>query len=348
MRAMHKWLSGLSLALLVTLSIVACSSVDRTPLAERKTVELTLVGYAIPKIAHNAIIQKFAAEWKRSHNGQEVVFNQSYGASGSQTRAVLDGLDADIVHLAIEADINKLVMSGLIRDDWKDVTPNRGIVAQSVAVILTRSGNPKQIKTFADLSRPDVKWVTPNPKTSGVARWNYYALWNQAKQSGQTDQQAQSTLTAAFKNVVVLARDAREATDAFAHQAQGDALLNYENEAILAQKKGESLAFIVPDVNMAIDTPIAIVDKNVDKHGTRAVAEAFVNYMFTPEAQRELGRIGYRPLGDVGKEAEFVQQFRPIAKLARIKDYGGWKIAQKSFEEGGSFDKIEIAMTQQK
>jgi len=312
---------------------------DNSVSKQNQTVELTLVAYAVPKAAHDAIIPKFQEKWKAEH-GQTVTFKQSYGGSGTQTRAILDGLEADVVHLAIGADVNKLVNAGFVREDWSKRVPNNGIVGETVAAIITRAGNPKNIQSFEDLTRSDVKWVTADPKTSGGARWNYFALWNYAKKNGADDTKALEFVTNAYKNVVVLTRDARESTDAFAKQGQGDALLNYENEVILAKQKGESLDYIVPDPNISIDTPATVVDKNVDKHGTREVAEAFVEYLFTPESQRELAKVGFRPLGDVAKEKEFSQKFPPVKQLGRIDEFGGWQAAQQAFEEGGQFDQI--------
>ncbi|WP_421658927.1 sulfate ABC transporter substrate-binding protein [Leptothermofonsia sp. ETS-13] len=311
--------------------------------AQKQDVELTLVAYATPKAAHDAIIPKFTERWKAEH-GQNVTFKQSYGGSGSQTRAVIDGLEADVVHLAIRADVEKLVKAGFVNENWTKRVPNNGIVGETVAAIITREGNPKNIKTFADLTRDDVKWVTADPKTSGGARWNYFALWNYAKKTGADDAKAQEFVTQAYKNVAVLAKDARESTDAFAKQGQGDALVNYENEVILAKQKGEKLDYTVPEINISIDAPTAVVDKNVDKHGTREVAEAFVEYLFTPEAQREFARVGFRPLGDLGKEKEFTAQFPPVKQLGRIDEYGGWAEAQKIFEDGGSFDTIRAQL----
>lgn len=316
------------------------SSLGASPAsAQKQDVELTLVGYAVPKAAHDAIIPKFQEKWKAEH-GQNVTFKQSYGGSGSQTRAIIDGLEADVVHLAIGADVNKLVEAGFVNDNWTTRVPNNGIVGETVAAIITRPGNPKNIKTFEDLAKPDVKWVTPDPKTSGGARWNYFALWNYAKKTGANEVKATEFVTNALKNVVVFTRDARESTDAFNKQGQGDALVNYENEVILAQQKGQKLEYVIPDVNISIDTPTTILDKNVDKHGTREVAQAFVEYLFTPEAQREFAKVGFRPLGDLGKEKEFAEKFPPVKQLGRIDEFGGWKEAQKVFDDGGKFDTI--------
>lgn len=340
----------------LSVTIAACSAGNEasapgasggaSPVAnQQKDVELTLVAYAIPKNAHDAIIPKFAEKWK-AEKGQNVTFKQSYGGSGTQTRAIIDGLDADITHLALAADTEKLVKAGFVSADWTKKVPNNGIVAKSVVAIVTREGNPKNIKTFTDLTRDDVKWVTANPKTSGGARWNFLALWDYGLKTTKDEAKTKDFVTKAFKNVAVLAKDARESTDSFAKQGQGDALLNYENEIILAQSKGEKVAYVVPDINVSIDTPIAVVDKNVDKHGTREVAEAFVQYLFTPEAQAEFVKLGYRPLDATeAKTKENTAKFPPVKTLGTIKDYGGWSDFQKKFfEDGAVFDQIEEAI----
>jgi sulfate/thiosulfate transport system substrate-binding protein len=306
--------------------------------ASTKDVEITLVGYAVPKAAHDVIIKKFATKWQQEHN-QRVTFKQTYGGSGSQTRAVIDGLPADVVHLSLSGDVDKLVKAELVNPDWDKKLPNNGIVAKSVAAIITRPGNPKQIKSFADLARPDVKWVTANPKTSGGARWNFLAIWNSAIKSGANEAKATEFTTAAFKNVAVLPKDAREATDAFVKQGQGDALLNYENEILFAKDRGQALDYVVPNVNVSIDTPVAIVDKNVDKHGNRVVVEAFVKYLFTPESQAEFVKLGYRPAANAPADPRFPK----VKQLGTIADFGGWSSFQtKFFEDGGVYDKIQV------
>lgn len=320
----------------LSVSIAACSSGNAA-----SNVALTLVGYAVPKAAHDAIMPRFVAHWK-TEKGQAVIFSYSYGASGSQTRAVIDGLDADVTHLALAADTERIVKEGLIRQDWTTRVPNNGIVARTVAAIVVRPGNPKNIKSFADLTRPDVKWVTPDPKTSGGARWNFIALWNDALKRNNNDEAKALAFSAkAFKNVAVLARDAREATDAFAKQGQGDALINYENEVILAKQKGTELEFVVPENNISIDTTIAVVDKNVDRNKNRQAAEAYAQFLFTPEAQAEFVKLGFRPLGNEDSK------FLPVKNLATIQDYGGWsKVQNKFFAEGGVFDQTIAAAKQ--
>jgi sulfate/thiosulfate transport system substrate-binding protein len=330
---------------LLSVSIASCSSgnsATNSGTAANPDVELTLVSFAVTKAAHEAIIPKFVEQWKKDHN-QTVTFKQSYGGSGSQTRAVIDGLEADIVHLALAGDTNKIVKAGLIEPGWEKEAPNEGTVSKTVAALITRPGNPKNIKDWADLTKDGVTWITADPKTSGIARWNFLALWNAVIKSGANEAKAQEFVTKAFKNVPVLAKDAREASDVFLKQGQGDALINYENEIILAAQKGEKADYVLPEVNISIDNPIAIVDKNVDKHKTRAVAEGFVKYLFSPEAQAEFGKTGFRPVVEtVAKQKEFADKYKPVKTLSTIKDYGGWTEFQKKFfDDGGVFDQIQ-------
>ncbi|AFY96078.1 sulfate ABC transporter substrate-binding protein [Chamaesiphon minutus] len=332
-------IAGVIIGAGLSLNLAACgnsSNTSQSGTGQKKDVEITLVGYAVPKAAHDVIIRKFAAKWQQEQN-QKVTFKQTYGGSGSQTRAVIDGLPADIVHLAVGSDVDKLAQSSLVAPDWQKKLPNNAIVARSVVAIVTRPGNPKQIKSFADLARPDVKWVTANPKTSGGARWNFLALWNSAIKAGGNEAKAAELVTNAFKNVVVQPKDAREATDAFAKQGQGDALLNYENETIFAKERGQALDYVVPDVNISIESPVAIVDKNVEKHGNREVVEAFARYMFSPESQAEFVKLGYRPAATIADP-----RFPQVKTLTTIAEYGGWNAVQKKFfEDGGVYDKIE-------
>lgn len=339
----------------LTVAIAACSpgsnnantanspSSSASPVANpQKDVELTLVSFAVTKEAHDAIIPKFVEKWQKENN-QTVTFNRSYGGSGSQTRAVIDGLEADIVHLALALDTNKIAKAGLIEPGWEKEVPNNGTVSKSVAVLVTREGNPKNIKTFEDLTRSDVKWITADPKTSGIARWNFLALWNHKMITSKDEKVAEEFITKAYQNVPILTRDAREATDIFAKQGQGDALINYENEIILAQQKGEKSPYVVPDVNISIDNPIAVVDKNVDKHGTRQVAQAFVEFLFTPEAQTEFAKVGFRPVDEsVAKNKDLSNKFQTVKELGTVEDYGGWSaVQQKFFEDGAFFDQMQ-------
>lgn len=310
--------------------------------ASKQDVQITLVSFAVTKAAHDAIIPKFTEQWKKEHN-QNVTFRTTYGGSGSQTRAVIDGLPADIVHLALALDTKRIEKAGLIQPGWEKEFPNNSVVSSSVPVLVTRDGNPKGIKDWADLAKDGVSFITADPKTSGVARWNFVALWNSAIKSGANEQQAIEFLTKAFRQVPILTRDAREATDAFFKQGQVDALINYENELILASQMVQKVSYVVPDVNLSIDNPIAIVDKNVDRRGNREVAEAFVKFLFTPEAQSEFAKVGFRPvIESVAQNKEFKKKFPQVKSLAKVEDYGGWdELQKKFFDDGAIFDQIQ-------
>lgn len=311
-----------------------------SPVAKTGDVEVTLVSYAVTRAAYEKIIPQFVEQWKKEHN-QNITFNQSYGGSGSQTRAVIDGLEADVVALALALDTQKIEKAGLIQPGWETEAPNGAIVTKSVGALVTRDGNPKNIKSWADLAKDGVKVITANPKTSGGARWNFLGLWGAVTQTGGDDAKAQEFTTKVFKNVPVLPKDAREASDAFFKQGQGDVLINYENEVILAGLNGQKLPYVVPDVNISIDNPIAVVDKNVDKHGNREVVEAFVKFLFTPPAQREFAKVGFRPV-DSTIEQEFAEKYPKIKNLFTAKDLGDWNnIQSKFFDDGAIFDKIQ-------
>ncbi|HEY9598410.1 MAG TPA: sulfate ABC transporter substrate-binding protein [Cyanophyceae cyanobacterium] len=349
--ALKRFVSLFLVGVSLSFAIASCSGSDKgsttasspggsNSAASKGDVQLTLVSFAVTKAAHDQIIPKFVEQWKKEHN-QNVTFQQSYGGSGTQTRAVIDGLEADVVHLALALDTKKIEKAGLIQPGWETEAPNDAIVSKSVAAIVTREGNPKGIKTWSDLAKPDVKVITANPKTSGGARWNFLALWGSVTKTGGDEAKALDFTSKVIKNAPVLPKDAREATDVFFKQGQGDALINYENEMILAKQQGEKLPYVVPDVNISIDNPVAIVDKNVDKHGTREVAEAFVKFLYTPEAQREFAKAGFRPV-DPTVEKEVESQFPKIKTLFTVKDLGGWgEIQKKFFDDGAVFDKIQ-------
>lgn len=345
-RSLKGFLSLLLLGIGLSMAIAACSRPSVSTGNAPQSAELTLVSFAVTRSAYENIIPSFAAKWKAEHN-QEVYFNYSYGSSGAQARAVVDGLDADIVDLALALDIDRIAKADLIEPGWEKELPNQSVVHQSVVALVTREGNPKNISGWQDLSQNDLQIVTANPKTSGGARWNFLALWGAVTQMGGNDNKALGFTTEVFKNVPVLTRDARESSDAFFNQGQGDVLINYENEVILAAMNGESLPSIVPtDVNISIDSPVAVVDANVDRHGTREVAEAFVQFLFTPEAQREFAKVGFRPV-DSQVAQEFASQYPKVEKLFTIQDLGGWETAQaKFFGDGGVFDQIQLEISQ--
>ena len=309
-----------------------------------RDAELTLVSFAVTKAAYDRIIPNFVAKWKRENNGQNVKFNQSYGGSGTQTRAVISGLEADIVHLALALDTNRIQQAGLIQPGWERELPSNSIVAKSVVALVTRPGNPKRIQTWSDLARNGVSVITANPKTSGVARWNFLALWGSVVRNGGNEQAARNFVNQVYRNVPILPRDAREASDVFFKQNQGDVLINYENEVLLARQQGETEPFIIPPVNISIDTPVAVVDKNVDKHGTRRIAEAFVRYLYTPEAQREFAKVGFRPV-NAAVASEFSRNFSRINNLFTVDSLGGWNGTQtRFFADGAVFDQIQTAL----
>ena len=306
-------------------------------------VQISLVSFAVTKSAYDRIIPKFVAKWKKE-TGQNVTFSQSYGGSGSQTRAVIDGLDADIVHLALALDTNRIQQAGLIQPGWEGRLPNNAIVSRSVVALVTKPGNPKGIKGWQDLAKNGVKVITANPKTSGVARWNFLALWGSVTRTGGNDQAARNFVTQVYRNVPVLPRDAREASDVFYKQGQGDVLLNYENEILLAKQQGETEPYIIPQVNISIDNPVAVVDKNVDKHKNRKAVEAFAKYLFSPEAQRDFAQVGFRPV-NTNVAAEFSNKFPKIGNLFTVSQLGGWNGTQtKFFADGALFDQIQSSI----
>jgi sulfate/thiosulfate-binding protein len=353
LRSPQKLLALAATGLTLSMAIAACSpsspdtSNTASPAAgETSTaaapakVELTLVSYAVTQAAYEKIIPQFVAKWK-AEKGQDVVINQSYGGSGSQTRAVIDGLEADVVALALALDTKKIEQAGLIEPGWEKELPNDSIVHKSVVALVTREGNPKGIQDWSDLAKDGIRIVTANPKTSGGARWNFLGAWGSVTQNGGTDEQALELTTKLYQNTPILAKDARESTDIFFSQKQGDVLINYENEVLLAKQKGDDLPYVVPKTNISIDNPVTVVDAIVDKRGTREVAEAFVQFLFTPEAQEEFAKAGFRP-SDPAIEAKYAAQFGKVDKLFTVADFGGWDAIQaKFFDDGAVFDQIQ-------
>ena len=232
--------------------------------------------------------------------------------------------------LALALDTQAIEEAGLIEPGWEDEAPNNAIVHRSVAAIITRDGNPKNIQGWDDLARDDVRAITANPKTSGGARWNFLVLWGDKIKNGGTEEEAFEFVKQVYQNVPILPRNAREATDIFYEQRQGDVLINYENEVLLAQQQGQTLPYIIPKSNISIDNPIAVVDANVDRHGTREVAEAFVRFLYTPEAQREFAKVGFRPVDESVAE-EFSEKYPPLSGLFTVEDLGGWDTVQEQF-----------------
>ena len=304
-----------------------------------KPQEILLVSYAVTKAAYDKIIPQFQSDWKKK-TGQTVNVKTSYGGSGSQTRAVIDGLEADVVGLALEGDVIKIQEAGLIQPGWQSENPNNSIITNSLVAFFVRPGNPKKIQTWKDLDNKDVDVVTANPKTSGGARWNFLGLWGSVTENGGSEADAKKYVTTVYKNVDVLPKDAREATDTFVKRKKGDVLLNYENEAILAKRTGEwTVPYKLPSPNVVIEGPIAVVDKNVDKHGTRQVAEAFAKFLYTPAAQKAFVTEGFRPVTAEGKA--FAKGKFQSVKTFTVADFGGWaKVNKTFFGKGGLWDQI--------
>ena len=298
------------------------------------------MSYAVTKGAYDRILPKFQAQWK-ARTGEELAIRTSYGGSGSQTRAILEGLEADVATLALGADVLKLQKGGLIQPGWEKELPNDSIITHSVVALIPRPGNPKGIRDWKDLARPGISVITANPKTSGGARWNVLGLWGSVSQSGGSQDQAAAYVRSVYRNVGNLPKDAREATDTFLQRGQGDVLLNYENEALQARRQGElKQDFIVPGVNIRIEGPVAVVDRNVDRRGTRKAAEALAAYLSGEEAQRIFAEEGFRPV-NAKVWQEVSGRFAPVQRLFAAADFGGWAAIDRTFfGKAGLWDKL--------
>ena len=284
----------------------------------------------------------FAAHWK-SKSGEDLKIKQSHGGSGKQARAVIDGLQADVVTLALAYDIDEIAQRGLIAKDWQKRLPHNSAPYTSTIVFLVRKGNPKGIKDWSDLARQGVSVVTPNPKTSGGARWNHLAAWAYAlNQPGGNEKSAQEFLAKVYKNVPVLDSGARGATTTFVERGIGDVLLTWENEALLAIKElgPGKVEIVVPSLSVLAEPPVAVVDKVADRRGTRKIAEAYLQYLYSEEGQEIAAQNYYRPY-DEKIAKKYANQF-PKLKLLTIQQIAGsWTAAQKThFADGGVFDQI--------
>ncbi|MBB3102206.1 sulfate ABC transporter substrate-binding protein [Azomonas macrocytogenes] len=290
-------------------------------------------------VEYNAAFNRY---WQ-AQGHESVTVKQSHGGSGKQARSVIDGLRADVVTLALAGDIDELYRVGkLIPEDWQKRLPDASTPYTSTIVFLVRKGNPKGIKDWDDLVKPGVEVITPNPKTSGGARWNFLAAWAYAQQKYGSEEQAKEFVGKLYKQVPVLDTGARGSTITFVNNKIGDVLLAWENEAFLALKEegGDNLQIIAPSLSILAEPPVAVVDKNVERKGTREVAEAYLKYLYSEEGQRIAAKNFYRPRNQT-VAAEFAKQF-PALKLTTIDgDFGGWKTAQpKFFSDGGIFDQI--------
>jgi sulfate/thiosulfate transport system substrate-binding protein len=309
----------------------------------RAETTLLNVSYDPTREFYQAYNEAFAAHWKKE-TGEDVTIETSHGGSGKQARAVIDGLEADVVTLALAYDIDQIAeKGGLIAPDWQSRLPHNSSPYTSTIVFLVRKGNPKGIHDWPDLVKDGVEVITPNPKTSGGARWNYLAAWGYAlKQPGGTDAKAQEFVSQIFKHVPVLDTGARGSTTTFVQRGIGDVLLAWENEAFLAINElgPDQVEIVVPSSSILAQPPVAVIDKNVDDHGTRKVAEAYLEYLYTPEAQEIAAKNFYRPI-DKAVAAKYKSQFPDIPMVTIDDTFGGWQEAQKKhFADGGIFDQI--------
>ena len=300
------------------------------------------VSYDPTRELYVAINAAFIKQWQ-AKTGKTVQIRQSHGGSGAQARAVSDGLEADVVTLALAYDIDAVQKAGLISDPgWQKRLPQNSAPYTSTIVFLVRKGNPKGIKDWSDLVKPGIRVITPNPKTSGGARWNYLAAWEYGKRSGGgTDAKGREFVAQLFKNVPVLDSGARGATTTFVQRGIGDVLLAWENEAYLAVGEGRGqVEIVVPSLSILAEPPVAVVDKVVDKKGTRAAAEAYLQFLYSPEGQEIAARHHYRPR-DATIAAKYAGTFAQVKLFTIDEAFGGWQNAQKAhFADGGTFDQI--------
>jgi sulfate transport system substrate-binding protein len=321
---------------------------------------MSVAGFAAPALADQSILnvsydptrelykaydQLFIKHWKDT-TGETVTVEQSHGGSGAQARAVIDGQPADVVTLALESDIDAIVeKSGKIAKDWKSRLPNSSAPYTSTIVFLVRKGNPKGIKDWNDLTRDDVQVITPNPKTSGGARWNYLAAWAYANEhDGNDEAKTKEFVGKLYKNVPVLDTGARGSTTTFAQRGIGDVLISWENEAFLAINElgADKVEIVVPSLSILAIPPVAVVDANVDAKGTRKLAEEYLKYLYSDEAQKVIAANYYRPIKPEAADPEDLKRFVDV-KLVTIDDaqFGGWARAQpEHFADGGVFDQI--------
>lgn len=325
--------------ILVVLAVVAWAGAG-----QGNEVKLLNVSYDPTRELYRDIDAAFAKNWKQK-TGDTVTIEQSHAGSGKQARAVIDGLEADVVTLALAYDIDAIAdKSGLIAKDWQKRLPDNSTPYTSTIVFLVRKGNPKGIKDWDDLIKSDVSIVTPNPKTSGGARWNYLAAWGYAlKKNGNDQAKAKDFVSKLFRNVPILDTGARGATTTFVQRGVGDVLITWETDALLTLKESPgNFEMIAPSISILAEPPVAWVDQVVKKHGTAAVAKAYLEFLYTPEGQEIGAKNFYRPrLESVA--GKYAGQFPKITMFTVDEVFGGWKKAQKThFDDGGTFDQIEM------
>jgi sulfate/thiosulfate transport system substrate-binding protein len=320
----------------------AATQSQTAPSLTNPSVTLLNVSYDPTREFYQQFNTAFAHFWQTS-TGQSVTIKQSHGGSGAQARSVIEGLDADVVTLALWFDVDAIRQAGLINTpDWATRLPNTSAPYTSTIVFVVRKGNPKQLTDWDDLARPGVAVITPNPKTSGGARWNYLAAWGYALKTGRTPDQARELVTRLYQNVPVLDSGARGSTTTFVERGIGDVLISWENEAYLAldQPGGNQLEIVNPSLSILAEPTVTIVDNVVDKHATRRVAQAYLEYLYAPEGQRIAAQNYFRPR-DATIAAEFAAKFPAISLFTIDEVFGGWQKAQQTyFDDGGIFDQI--------
>ena len=326
-----------SLALAVVLAGAALGA------AAQKPVELLNVSYDPTRELYVEFNAAFIKHWK-AKTGQDVVIKQSHGGSGKQARGIIDGLEADVATLALAGDTDALhANGGWIPKDWQKRLPHNASPYTSTIVLVVRQGNPKGIKDWDDLVKPGVAVITPNPKTSGGARWNYLAAWEFAKRKFGSEAKAKDFIAKLYANVPVLDTGARGSSITFAQRGQGDVFISWENEAFLLEKEfGNKVDVIYPSLSILAEPAVTVVDKNVDKKGTRAVATAYLEYLYTDEGQDIAGKNFYRPIAEKF-QAKYVKQLPKIKLFTIDEAFGGWsKAAKDHFADGASFDQFYL------
>jgi sulfate transport system substrate-binding protein len=326
----------------VTSACMGLTQLMPTARAQGRSLELLNVSYDPTRELYAQYNPLFAKYWK-AKTGQDVSIRNSHGGSSKQARSVIDGVDADVVTLGLAPDVEALVThGGLVKAGWQSRLPDNSSPYTSTIILLVRKGNPKGIKDWDDLVKPGVSVVTPNPKTSAGARWNYLAAWEYARRKSG-DAGAKEFVEKLYRNVPVLDSGARGSTITFAQRGVGDVLISWENDAFLAQKEfgAGQLDIVVPGLSVLCEPTVAVVDKNVDRKGTREVAEAYLQYLYSDEAQDLIGRNYYRPIGEKAK-AKYASQFAAL-DLFTIRDLGGWPTVDKAhFADNGIFDQIYV------
>jgi sulfate/thiosulfate transport system substrate-binding protein len=310
-----------------------------------KPATIILGAYTTPREAYNQLIPIFRQQW-REQTGQDVIFEESYLGSGAQSRAIIEGFEADVTALSLEADVTRIQQAGLITHDWQD-NPTNGMVSDSIVAFAVRKGNPKGINDWADLARPGIQILTPNPKTSGGAMWNMLALYGAALRGyvqgvpANDEAAAFEFLKAVLKNVTVMDKAARESITNF-EKGVGDVAITYENEVLVAQMQGEDYDLVIPRSTILIENPIAVIDAHVDKHGNRAVAEAFVQFLLSQPAQEIFAQHGLRSVDPVVAQAT-ADKYPPVEDLFTIEYFGGWDAATPAiFGDDGVFTRALV------